>query len=325
MGGVKERRVQPRRLVCVALNAAIDKTAVVERLEPGAIHRPEILAALPGGKALNVARAATRLGLPATVVAVIGGHAGNWFAAALEARDIPAHLVRVPGETRTCLSVLDRATGKLTEFYEPGVELPADSWPAVEEAVAAALDAASDPPLVILAGSLPPGAPSDAYARLLRQASAGGAESVVDAAGEPLAVALADRPWLVKVNAREASATTGVATDDRDGVIRAADRIRELGARQALVTRGVHGSAFVGDEAWELGPPPQLGPYTVGSGDVLLAGFAAAIGRGDSLHDALRYAGAAAAANALVPGQGELDPKELVRLLPQATITRLDR
>jgi tagatose 6-phosphate kinase len=322
MAAVSDRLRWPGRVVGVALNAAIDKTAAVERLEPGAIHRPAILAALPGGKAVNVARAAMRLGLPATVVAVVGGHAGSWFAAALAARDLPVRLVRVDGETRTCLSVLDRATGHLTEFYEPGVELPTEAWRDVEAALATALGDASDDSLVVLAGSLPPGAPPDAYARLARQATTVGAEVVVDAGGSPLERALAARPWLVKVNAREAAETTGVATDDLDGVLQAARRLREAGAQQALVTRGIHGAVFVGDDAWELGPPPELGPYTVGSGDVLLAGFAVALGRGDPLPDALRYATAAAAANALVPGQGELDSVDVERLLPHCTIRR---
>ena len=308
----------------MALNAAIDKTAVVERLEPGAIHRPALLATLPGGKALNVARAATQLGLPASAVAVVGGHAGAWFAAALASRDIPAQLVRVDGETRTCLSVLDRETGQLTEFYEPGIALPPDAWPDVEAALFRALEESADRPLVVLAGSLPQGAPVDSYARLARQATALGAEVVVDASGEPLERALAARPWLVKVNAREAAETTRIETDDLQGVVRAARRLREAGAHQALVTRGVHGAVFVGDDAWGLSPPPEIGPYAVGSGDVLLAGFAVALGRGDELPDALRYAGAAAAANALVPGQGELDPSDIERLLPGCLVEHLD-
>jgi tagatose 6-phosphate kinase len=325
MGAMNERPAWPRRVVCVALNAAIDKTAAIERLEPGAIHRPTLLATLPGGKAVNVARAVKRLGLPATVVAVVGGHAGEWFAAELDARDIPARLVRIVGETRTCLSVLDQTTGELTEFYEPGVELPTHAWSDVETALEAAVGDEADRPLVVLAGSLPRGAPTDAYARLASRMTAAKAEVVVDVGGEPLELALAASPWLVKVNAREAAETTGIPTDDLGGVLLAAKRLREAGARQAVVTRGVDGAVFVGDDAWALGPPPEVGRYTVGSGDVLLAGFAVALGRGDDLPDALRYAAAAAAANALTPGQGELDPDDLARLLPRCSVERLDR
>ncbi len=121
----------PRRLVCVSLNAAVDKIIAVDRLVPGEIHRPELLSVVAGGKALNVARAAATLGMPVRAVAVLGGHAGDWMDAALRERRIVTHVVRAAGETRTCLSVLDRAAGTLTEFYEPGLTLDAAGWAAV--------------------------------------------------------------------------------------------------------------------------------------------------------------------------------------------------
>lgn len=328
MDGLTEPRdaasAAPRHIVGVALNAAIDKTVAVDRLNTGAIHRPDVLAAVPGGKAANVARASSRLGMASSIVAIVGGHAGAWFEEALELRRIPAHLVRVAGETRTCTSVLDRATGALTEFYEPGVTLRPEAWAEVEGALASALGATSVRTLVVLAGSLPPGAPADAYARLARQARAMGADVAVDVAGEPLLLALAERPWLVKVNAREAAETTSLATGDLPGVLEAARRLRERGAGQALVTRGADGAVFVGDEAWSLGPPPERGPYSVGSGDALLAGFAVALAGGRSLPDALRFATAAATANALRPGQGEVDPADVDRLFPSCTVQRLN-
>jgi 1-phosphofructokinase len=96
-----------RRVVGVALNAAIDKTVSVDRLVAGAIHRPVIRSVVAGGKAANVVRAAGHLGLDGAMVAVLGGYAGAWYREALEARSIGLHEVNVAGETRTCLSVLD--------------------------------------------------------------------------------------------------------------------------------------------------------------------------------------------------------------------------
>lgn len=319
-----EANAVPRRLVCVALNAAIDKTVAVDRLDTGAIHRPEVLAALPGGKAVNVARAASRLGMESSVVAVVGGHAGAWFEEALALRGIPARLVRVAGETRTCLSVMDKSTGELTEFYEPGITLLPEAWAEVEGALASELDRTSVRPLVVLAGSLPPGAPRGAYARLAREAAAAQAPVAVDVAGEPLRLALTERPWLVKVNAKEAAETTGLATDDAGGTLAAARKLRERGARQVLLTRGTDGAVFVGDESWTVGPPPELGPYSVGSGDVLLAGLVVALAHGRSLPDALRFATAAAGANALMPGQGEFDLTDVDRLFPGCAVERVE-
>jgi 1-phosphofructokinase family hexose kinase len=315
-----------RRLVCVSVNAAIDKTASVDRLVPGEIHRPVMLSVLPGGKALNVARAARRLGLEASAVAVLGGRAGDWMEEALAARGIAARAVRVAGETRTCLSVLDRATGSLTEFYEAGVTLDAAGWSAVEAALATAL--ADDPSgtLVVIAGSLPPGAPVDGYGRLVSIAAGEGARAAVDVGGAHLAAALPARPWLVKVNAHEAAEATGIPAPDEAGTLTAARGLRAAGASAVLVTRGAAGAVLVDDtgSAWRIGPPPEIGSYVVGSGDAFLAGLAAALANSLPLPEAARHGAAAACANALVPGQGELDPADAARVLPHVTLERVD-
>lgn len=315
-----------RRLVCVAANASIDKTAAVERLVPGGIHRPEILAVVPGGKALNVVRSARGLGMAASVVAVLGGHAGSWIEEALAARGIRARVVRLPGETRTCLSVLDRATGLLTEFYEAGTPLDMAGWQSLEAALAAELAADPAGTLVAISGSLPPGAPSDGYRRLAVLASDRAARVILDASGAQLAAALSARPWLVKVNAAEAADATAVPTPDEAGTVAAARALRARGAGAAIVTRGAAGAVVVDGEgaAWRLGPPPEQGRYAVGSGDAFLAGTAAALAGGTALPEAARRGAAAACANALVPGQGELDPVEAARLLPRIRLQRLD-
>ena len=86
----------------------------------------------------------------------------------------------------------------------------------------------------------------------------------------------------------------------------------------AIVTRGVHGAALAtAGGRWALGnlPAEQRGPYSVGSGDAFLGGFLAGLARGLAPGEALRLAGAAGAANARTPGQGELDPAEVDRTL----------
>ncbi len=314
---------QVGRLVGVSLNPAIDKIAAVDGLQPGRIHRPEMLAAVPGGKALNAVRTARHLGLPADVVAVVGGHAGAWLASELDARGILHWLVWVDGETRTCLSVLDRQTGELTEFYEAGIVLPEDRWPSVEAALAEALQVDASGTVVLLAGSLPPGAPLDAYGRLARVVHEAGARVVVDIGGPALEAALDARPWLVKINAAEAFETTGIATGDQTSVLSAAHVLRERGADLVLITMGMDGAILVTpDGEWMVGPPPERGPYSVGSGDALLGGLVVALARGAELPEAVRYGSAAATANALVPGQGELDPADVDRLLPGCGLTR---
>jgi fructose-1-phosphate kinase PfkB-like protein len=202
--------------------------------------------------------------------------------------------------------------------------LPGDAWESVEGALHDALVDGPETTIVLLSGSLPPGAPADAYRRLAAQAVAAGARVVVDTDGPPLVAALEARPWLVKINAAEASATTGLPTANRRDVTAAARRLIQIGAEQALITMGIDGAVLVTpDGAWSVGQVPVIGPYSVGSGDALIGGFVAALSRGEHLRTALGHGAAAATANALIPGQGELEPRDVTRLLPLCEVTPL--
>ncbi|HCF59605.1 MAG TPA: 1-phosphofructokinase, partial [Myxococcales bacterium] len=54
--------------------------------------------------------------------------------------------------------------------------------------------------VLVMAGSLPPGVPTDCYARFVRAAKRRGATVLLDAAGEPLSLGVAERPDLIKPN-----------------------------------------------------------------------------------------------------------------------------
>jgi 1-phosphofructokinase family hexose kinase len=314
-----------RRLVCVCPNPSVDKTGSVDSLWPGEIHRPAMLSVVAGGKALNAGRAAATLRLPVVAVPVLAGHAGRWIADALAADGIETRPVWISGETRACLSVLDRATGRLTEFYEAGPAMDEEAWSGLEAIVGQAV--AEDPPgtIVLISGSLPGGAPVDGHARAARIVRDAGGRAAVDVGGEALARAVEQRPWLAKVNALEASQATGLPLGGEDDAIAAARALRESGASMALVTRGVDGAVLV-DEAgavWRLGPPPELGPFSVGSGDSLLGGLAAGLAEGLSSAQAARLGAAVAAANALRAGQGRIERPDVDRLLPGISLQQL--
>ena len=315
-----------RSIVGVALNAAIDRTVAVDRLHQGAIHRPSILSNLPGGKAANAVRAAARLGLPGRVVAIVGGYAGAWYEHALKGLGVDLTAVVVDGETRTCLSVLDRSTGELTEFYEPGLAVPAGAWREVESGLIEALGQEPQTGLVLLAGSLPPGVPVDAYQRLGTICAARGAAWIIDVEGPALLAALEASPWLVKINEREAAATTGLprpAGTDDTAALELAAWLSERGARNVLLTRGLDGAVLHTPEGtWTVGPPPVTGPFAVGSGDALVAGLAVSLAQGRALPEAVRYGAAVAAANALVAGQGVFDSSQVDEIEARITVTQ---
>jgi 1-phosphofructokinase family hexose kinase len=305
-------------IVCAAASPAIDKLFEIEELRPGTIHRPEAFVPVPGGKGLNVARAAATLGAAVHAVCLLSGHAGRWVADALAAEGVRASAVWGPGETRSVLSVADRATAGLTEFYERAPALGEATWAAFEAAVGEAL---ADASWLALSGSLPPGAPRDAYARLARRARERGVRVALDATGEPLAAGLAGAPDLVKVNAEEAAGLApGCPPGDGAGLAAA---LRERAGQDAVavVTLGADGAVLAGPDGGWRGRAPAVGRYAVGSGDALLAGLLAALERGLDWRAALAAGLGAGAANAERTGQGRLDPARARALAEAAALT----
>lgn len=310
------------RLLLVAANPSIDRLYELDRLEVGAIHRPRSTTAVPGGKGLNAARAAAVLGGRVTAVAILGGRAGEWIADGLAERGLDVRVVPATAETRTCVSVLDRSAGDLTEVYESGGELDSGVWDALEATVRAELDR-GEVAVVALSGSLPPGAPTDGFARIVRMAAAASPRVMVlvDTYGAALAAVLAERPDVVKVNAAEAGEASGVPVTDVASAAAAADVLRGAGAATVIVTLGVEGAVVVNDDGRSrLVPPAMVGPYPVGSGDAFLGGLAVAVARGESVADATRLGLAAGIANAQVPGAGELDARGIARILEAITL-----
>lgn len=302
-------------ILCVAGNPSVDKLFEVERIELGSTHRPEHFVQVPGGKALNVARAATALGQAVMVTAIFGGHVGRWLDEALEREGIERRAVWSAGLSRSSLSVSDRETGHLTEFYEAGTPVTADEWDALEAEVAALLPQAT---WLAVTGSLPVGAPDDAYARLVALAREKGVRSAVDAQGAALDNCVSQRPELVKINAEEAEGLLGERVEGVEGAHRAALQIRERAGGEghaAVVTIGAEGAVLVEPDGTAVhGRLYVRGRYPVGSGDSFLAGLICGLERGDGWQDAMGLALGAATANAEIPGAGCLDPRRAAEL-----------
>ena len=275
------------------------------------IHRPAAFIQVPGGKGLNVARAAATLGAEVQVVAVLRGHAGRWISDELDALGIPLTAVWAASETRSCLSVADAETGSLTEFYESGSPVSEGEWGELVRAVRAYAAGAA---WTTVSGSLPPGAPEGGYATL---AELGRVAVDTRVLGEA-------RPALVKVNAAEAAQLTGLGVDTEAEALEAALALRERaggGTHAAVVTRGRDGAVLAAPDgtSWR-GSLDADGPYPVGSGDAFLAGLVVALERSTSWPDALCAALGAGAANAEIPGAGRLDRDRAIQLAERTRV-----
>lgn len=287
-------------ITAVALSPALDVGYRVERAV--GIQRPTQVRRVAGGKALNAARAAVRLGGDVAAVALLGGPVGELVATLAAADGLALHVVPGALPTRTCVSI-HPDEGEPVEVYEPAVAVTPAELDAVVAALAQTL--AVRPGWCVISGGMPTGAGPDALVALLRAARGAGVRTAVDTHGPALAAALADPPDLVKVNRAEAAEVLG---DDADAQELAVALHAATGAT-CVVTDGTAGAVAAdraGPRRAVLAAP--VGRYPVGSGDSFLGGLVVALDRGADLTAALHLATGAAVANAQEVGAAVLDP-----------------
>ncbi|WP_285114226.1 hexose kinase [Leifsonia sp. fls2-241-R2A-40a] len=318
--------VRPRISV-VGPNPAMDRTEAIAEFRPNEVNRATVSSPRAGGKSFIVARALRRLGRPVALYGFLGGTTGEYLRSECAELGIHDRHVTIVGETRINTIVVDGATGGATVVNEPGPTVSEAEADALVRAVGAGL-AADD--LLLLSGSLTHGLRPGFYAELVELAHSRGARTVVDAAGDVLVRAAAARPWALKCNLEEFAAIMPdaprqLAMDaDRDRLLRAMRALTATGVELVIVTLGADGLlAATASEAIQVAAPRVIVKNPTGSGDTLLAAFAAACADGEPLPDALRFAVAAASANAavLVPDLGP-DP-QLTELVKQTVVHRL--
>lgn len=307
-------------LVCVNLNAAIDKRYDVASVTLGGVQRVERVQASAGGKGLNAARGALHCGQAVTVTGFVGGFAGQFIATEVERAGIGDAFVRVRGESRTCINVVD-AEGGSTEFLEPGVSVTAADLDALRRRFREVLAGAD---AVAISGSSPQGCPDELYAELVLAARAARVPVVVDTSGRSLAAALPAAPTVVKPNRDELAAHHGRPLGTLDDVVAAADALRAAGPEWVVVSLGADGALAVGPrQRLHVAAPRVDVRNPVGCGDVLVGVLASGLAEGWGLDSALARAVRLSAASAAHPGTGELDPDLAAQL--SVTTTSLGR
>jgi 1-phosphofructokinase family hexose kinase len=298
-------------------NLTTDRDIDLDELRPGHVLRATAARVTPGGKGVNVARAAGDLGLPAALLAFIPGSGGPLLAGSIRAEGIELHGVPCAGEPRSAM-VMHERDGRVTVLNEPGPRIDDTDWDR--------LCAASRPLLgdrvLVCSGSLPPGAPDDAYARL--GALAG--RWLLDAAGAALRGALAGRPDVAKVNVSEveealhgrSGAEVEAGDDAPERARRAAADLLDAGAKAAVVTAGAAGVAYAAADAAGFVVAPRVTVRNpIGAGDAFAAGLAGALERGEPLERAVLAAVAVGAAAVEHPKAGRLDARRAAELLAE--------
>lgn len=305
----------------VTLNPALDKTVEIPGMALDTVNRVTSMRTDPGGKGINVSKVIAKLGGESCAVGILGGESGRTLLAALEREGLRTHFRFVEGQTRTNLKIIDRALHTNTDINEPGLTVsPAD----LDALLRDLLGMVRKGDIVVLAGSLPQGAPQDTYRVWTAACREKGARICLDADGVLLAEGLKAAPYLIKPNEDELSRLVGHRLTDTDELIAEGRRLLKGGVTRVVISLGEHGALYLrGNEVlYAEGLSVPVGS-TVGAGDSVVAALAYADSLGMSDEDAVRLSTATGAANVMCSGTQPAEREAVEKLLPQVKIRRI--
>jgi 1-phosphofructokinase family hexose kinase len=312
-------------ILTVTLNAAIDRTVAVPNFRLGRRHRSVESRTVAGGKGINVARALNLLGRPVIATGFVGGPTGRRVLEQLHEESVLTDFIRIAAETRINLAVIDPTSGEQTEINERG---PAVSPEEVHKLFERIGYLAGGTRLCVLAGSVPPGAGDDLYARLIQDLTRRGVSVVLDAEGEAMLEGVRAGASMVTPNEAEAEELVGQEFADRGDLAQGLLELVRLGASEAAITRPDGCVASVGEgnsrRLLEVHTEPLEPVSTVGSGDAFLAGYVAGRYEGRSPEECLAYGVACGAESTQHFGAGTVDRNQVERLLGEVSVHNLE-
>jgi tagatose 6-phosphate kinase len=307
-------------ILCIGTTPAAQRVMLFRKLTLDIVNRAAVTIDGAAGKSVNVAKVLKALGEAPVATGFLGGDRGAELETVLRAKGIELDFVHVAARTRQCITVIDEAADTNTELVEESQPVTVEDYDRLMEIIRTRLRSAR---AVVMSGSVAPGKP-DLYFHCIRLANETGALTIADALGQPLTEALKAGPGLVKPNRPELAATVGRELKDDSALMAAMRELAERGAKRVVVTAGKAPTlAFDGTTFWRILPPLIKAVNPIGSGDAFTAGLTWRLLRGDDLGEACRWASACGAANALTLMAGELDPKEVERLVRDVRAVRL--
>jgi 6-phosphofructokinase 2 len=306
-------------IATVTLNPALDRLLEIQRLSADDANRVVREETYAAGKGIDASRVIHELGGATLAYALVGGMNGQEIADRLAARGVPTNLVKVDGDTRTNILLFERASGRQFMINAAGPRVAPEDF----EALLIKLERQRGRfQAVIVSGSIPLGLPPDSYAALVRRID--DCRVFVDADGDALGHAVAERPWGIKPNRHEAARLLNETVETDEDALRAVRKLMGLGIEHVLLSMGKKG-ALLGHQGklWRGSSPEVKAISAVGSGDTMTAVYTLRICEGEAPAEALRWALAGGAATAMTPGTELCHRADVESLVRETNVTPL--
>ncbi|MGL5641781.1 MAG: 1-phosphofructokinase family hexose kinase, partial [Paraclostridium sp.] len=139
-----------------------------------------------------------------------------------------------------------------------------------------------------------------------------GVKFVVDATGKLLLNVLNYKPFLIKPNHHELAELFNVEIKTEDEIVYYAKKLKEMGARNVLISMAGDGAIFVTEtgEVIKSAVPKGKVINSVGAGDSMVGGFIAGYLKNNKLEEAFKMGVATGSASAFSEGLATKDKIE---------------
>jgi len=303
-------------ITSICMNPSFDKTVEVDTLVLGEVNRIRTSRRDMGGKGINVAVVAQRLGLNCQCSGVMGEDGSARLEAMLEKEGMQHAFMTVPGSVRTNTKIVSRDGKGVTELNEPGAPMDEAQLKAFFDL---AREKTADSRYAVLTGSLPPGCPLGTYRNLMLALE--GVNCILDVGGRELELGAEAHPFLIKPNLSELEATLGLELRTLRSIRDAALIFLRKGVQHVVVSMGSMGAMYVSKEKTLFAPALRVeARSTVGAGDAMVGGLLKGLEVEGDMARAFRYGVAAGAASVMTEGTQLIVPEDFDNLLGQVKV-----
>jgi 1-phosphofructokinase len=278
----------------VTLNPSIDYVIKLDELKTGEVNRTDTEYVYPGGKGINVSLILKELGYNNKALGFVSGFTGAYIKDALRYKGLEEDFINLEnGFTRINVKV---KSSEETEINGQGPVIDDVALNKLYEK----LDRLKENDVLILAGSIPKTLDSSLYENIMKRLENKKIKIVVDATKDLLMNVLKHKPFLIKPNNHELEELFNVKLESVDDIIIYANKLKEMGAKNVLVSRGKDGALLISENGEIFVSNVAKGEVknSVGAGDSMVAGFIAGYLESNSYKKALQLGAASGGATA---------------------------
>ena len=278
----------------VTLNPSIDYVIKVKELVKGHINRVNEEHVYPGGKGINVTRILKNLDNDNIALGFVSGFTGDYIINSLKELGLKSNFIKVEqGFTRINVKIKSEEE---TEINGQGPNIKKEELDEFYKVI----DQLVDGDILILSGSIPSCLDEKLYEDIMKRVEHKNIKVVVDATKNLLLNVLKYKPFLIKPNNHELAEMFNVELNTTQDIIFYAEKLKEMGAQNVLISMGKDGALLVSEDNQVLISSVAKGEVvnSVGAGDSMVAGFISGYLKSQNYEDALRLGAASGCATA---------------------------